>query len=119
MGDGVGDGGFGYAPAELATAVQEGINTVIVVFDNGRLGASHNDWRQRFVGRVIGTRLHNPDFPQLAEVYGTLGVKPGSHQELCDALHGALRAQRTVVIEAPMSPNLTLPFQMLQPRASR
>ena len=33
----IGDGGFAYAPGELATAVQEEINSVTIVFNNGAL----------------------------------------------------------------------------------
>ncbi len=106
-----GDGGFGYASSELATAVQEGINVVTLVFNNELLGASHHDQQQRFGGRVIGTRLHNPDFAQLAEVYGALGIKLDGHEGLGDALHTALRAGRPAVIEVPI-PNLAPPFQV-------
>ena len=106
-----GDGGFGYASSELATAVQEGLNVVTLVFNNEMLGASHNDQQQRFGGRVIGTRLHNPDFAQLAEVYGAVGVRLDSHEGLGGALRDALRANRPVVIEVPI-PNLAPPFQI-------
>ena len=106
-----GDGGFGYASSELATAVQEGINVVTLVFNNEMLGASHNDQQQRYGGRVIGTRLHNPDFARLAEAYGAVGVRLDSHEGLGDALCDALRADRPVVIEVPI-PNLAPPFQI-------
>ena len=109
-----GDGGFGYASSELATAVQEGINVVTLVFNNEMLGASHIEQQNRLGGRVIGTRLHNPDFAQLAEVYGALGIKLSSHEELGDALKSGLRAQRPVVIEVPI-PNLLPPFQIPPP----
>lgn len=110
----IGDGGFGYAPGELATAVQEGINAVTIVFNNEMLGASFNDQQERFGGRTIGTRLHNPDFVKLAEAYGAVGVSLGSHEELGDALRSALRAERPVVIEVPL-PNLPPPFQISPP----
>ena len=106
-----GDGGFMYASSELATAVQEGINTVTLVFNNGMLGASHSDQERRYSGRIIGTELHNPDFARLAEVYGAMGIKLSSHQELGEALHAALRTQRPVVIEISI-PNLRPPFQI-------
>ncbi len=106
-----GDGGFGYASSELATAVQEGINVVTLVFNNEMLGASHNDQQQRFGGRVIGTRLHNPNFAQLAEAYGAVGVRLDSHKGLGDALRDALKADLPVVIEVPI-PNLAPPFQI-------
>jgi acetolactate synthase-1/2/3 large subunit len=106
-----GDGGFMYAASELATAVQEGINVVTLVFNNGAFGASYSDQERRFGGRIIGTRLHNPDFARLAEAYGAVGVKLSSHEELGDALRSALRARRPVVIEVPI-PNLVPPFQI-------
>ena len=110
----IGDGGFGYASSELATAVQEGINAVTLVFNNSSLGASFADQETRFGGRVIGTRLHDPDFVKLAEAYGAQGVKLGSHKELGPALCEALKAEAPVVIEVPL-PNLTPPFQVSPP----
>ena len=106
-----GDGGFAYASSELATAVQEGINVVTLVFNNGTLGASFSDQENRFGGRVIGTRLHNPDFRMLAESYGAQGIKLGSHQDLGPALRDALSANAPVLIEVPI-PNLVPPFQV-------
>ena len=88
------------------------------MFNNGALGASNNDQLTRFGGRVIGTRLHNPDFVQLAEAYGAMGIKLASHQELGGALRSALRAQSPVVIEVPI-PNLPPPFQIPPPGAIR
>ena len=106
----IGDGGFMYANSELSTAVQEGINVVTLVFNNGLLGASRADQMNRYEGRTIGTELHNPDFARLADVYGALGIKLADHRELGPALHDALRSQRPAVIEVPM-PNLRPPFQ--------
>ncbi len=106
----IGDGGFMYASSELSTAVQEGINVVTLVFNNGLLGASRADQMNRYRGRAIGTELLNPDFAQLAEVYGALGIKLEDRRELGAALREALRAERPAVIEVPM-PNLRPPFQ--------
>ena len=57
-----GDGGFLFAATELATAVQYGINTTTVVFNDNAYGNSNRDQRERFGGREIGTELRNPDF---------------------------------------------------------
>jgi acetolactate synthase-1/2/3 large subunit len=70
--------------------------------------------RNRLEGRIIGTQLHNPDFAQLAEVYGAMGIKLASHDEVGDALKTALKADRPVVIEVPI-PNLLPPFQISPP----
>ena len=52
-----GDGGFMYALPELATAVQYGINLVALVFVDGAFGASNNDQRTRYQGRIVGTNV--------------------------------------------------------------
>ena len=106
----IGDGGFMYASSELSTAVQEGINVVTLVFNNGLLGASRADQMNRYQGRAIGTEILNPDFAQLAQVYGALGIRLDDRRELGPALQEALRADRPAVIEVPM-PNLRPPFQ--------
>ena len=113
-----GDGGFGYASSELATAVQEGLNVVTIVFNNESFGASYADQESRFGGRVIGTRIHNPDFAKLAESYGAVGVKVPNHQELGPALRDALKANKPVLIEVPI-PNLVPPFQIPPPGVVR
>ena len=70
-----GDGGFMYALPELATAVQYGINLVALVFVDGAFGASNNDQRTRYQGRVVGTNIHNPNFAQVAEAFGAKGMR--------------------------------------------
>ena len=106
-----GDGGFMYGASELASAVQEGINLVALVFNNGTLGASYADQKHNFGGRIFGTKLHNPDFARLAEAHGALGMKVAGPEDLGDALSSALRAQRPVVIEVSI-PNLGPPFHI-------
>ena len=109
-----GDGGFGYASSELATAVQENLNVVTILFNNESYGASYADQQNRYGGRVIGTRIHNPDYAKLAESYGASGLKLSRHQELGPNLRDALRANGPVLIEVPI-PNLIPPFQISPP----
>ena len=109
-----GDGGFGYASSELATAVQENLNVVTILFNNESYGASYADQENRFSGRIIGTRIHNPDYAKLAESYGASGIKLSGHQELGHTLRDALRANGPVLIEVPI-PNLVPPFQISPP----
>ena len=109
-----GDGGFGYASSELATAVQERLNVVTILFNNESFGASYADQANRFGGRVIGTRIHNPDYAKLAESYGAAGIKLSGHRDLGPALRDALKADGPVLIEVPI-PNLVPPFQIPPP----
>jgi acetolactate synthase I/II/III large subunit len=105
-----GDGGFMYALPELATAVQYGINVVAVVFADGAFGASNNDQRTRYQGRMVGTNFQNPNFVQVAEAFGAKGIK-AAPENFGKALEEALDAKRPTLIEVPI-PTLAPPFQI-------
>ena len=109
-----GDGGFMYGLPDLATAVQEGINTVTVVFNDGALGASLRDQQVRYKGREIGTRLQNPDFAATAEAFGAVGVRLEHYDQLGQALGDALKLDKPVIIDCPIE-SWTPPFQIAPP----
>ncbi len=98
----IGDGGFGFAAMELATAVQHDIAAVTLVFNDGAYGNSNRDQRERFGGREIGTLLRNPDFGALARAFGADGARLASADQLGDALREALAGGRPAVIECPI-----------------
>jgi acetolactate synthase-1/2/3 large subunit len=99
-----------YALPDLATAVQYGINVVAIVFADGAFGASKNDQRSRYRGRVVGTEFRNPNFVQVAEAFGANGIKAEPDQ-VGRALREALHANRPTLIEVPI-PTLAPPFQI-------
>ncbi|MBU1208828.1 MAG: thiamine pyrophosphate-binding protein [Proteobacteria bacterium] len=106
----VGDGGFMYALPELATAARYGINLITIVFNDQAFGSTKTDQMVNFNGRIVGTEINNPDFSQLAELFGVKGLK-AKPEQLGKALDEALEAQRPVVIEVPL-PTLIAPFQI-------
>lgn len=110
-----GDGGFAYAMADLATAVQYEINLVTVIFNNGGYGASYRDQHRRFGGRLVGTELHNPDFVKLAESFGAKGVKVSDLGAVGSAIDEAIRASAPTVIEVVLPPELDPPYYLTQP----
>ena len=97
-----GDGGFLFAATELATAVQYGINTVTVVYNDDAYGNSNRDQRERFGGREIGTALRNPDFVKFAESFGADATRVAKGDDVGPALREALTNDRPTVIEVPM-----------------
>jgi acetolactate synthase I/II/III large subunit len=105
-----GDGGFMYALPELATAVQYGVNLVALVFADGAFGASNNDQRTRYHGRIVGTTIHNPNFVQVAEAFGAKGIR-AEPDKLASALQEAFDAGRPTLIEVPV-PTMVPPFQI-------
>lgn len=99
-----GDGGFLFNSQELATAVQYGINVVVVVFNDNAYGNSLRDQRLNFRGRLIGTELHNPDFVQLARAYGANGIYVQDKNDLEPALREAIGSGQPTLIEVPVGP---------------
>lgn len=98
-----GDGGFLFNSQELATAVQHGINAVVVVFNDNAFGNVLRDQVNRFQGRTIGAELHNPDFLKLAEAYGARGLKASGPDELESTLRDVLAANDApTLIEVPV-----------------
>ena len=104
-----GDGGFLFAATELATAVQYGINTVTLVYNDNAYGNSNRDQRERFGGREIGTALRNPDFVKFAESFGADATRVRSGDDVGPVLREALGNTRPTVIEVPMD-RLPAPF---------
>ena len=107
-----GDGGFLYNSQEMATAVQYGINAVVVVFNDNAYGNVLRDQRNRFTGRTIGAELHNPDFMKLAEAYGVNGVRAETPEALETALRQCIAHNGPSLVEVPVGPMPT-PFERL------
>ncbi|MHA1599674.1 MAG: thiamine pyrophosphate-binding protein, partial [Alphaproteobacteria bacterium] len=57
-----GDGDFLMNGQELATAVQYGLDPIILVINNGKYGTIRMHQERQHPGRVSGTDLTNPDF---------------------------------------------------------
>ncbi len=107
-----GDGGFLFNSQEMATAVQYGINAVVIVFNDNAYGNVLRDQQNRFTGRTIGAALHNPDFLKLADAYGVNAVRAQTPQALETALRQCLTHNAPSLIEVPVGPMPT-PFDRL------
>ena len=110
-----GDGGFQFGLQELATAVQERIGVVTVLFDNNAYGNVLRD-QQRIYGREVASRLHNPDWLRLAESYGVAAASATTPEELRSALDDALSADAPALIHVPVDPATERsPWPLLMP----
>jgi acetolactate synthase-1/2/3 large subunit len=69
----VGDGGFAMVSQDLETAVRCDIPVVVVVYNNSALGAQRLRQQRDYGGRMIGTLHGNPDYGDLAKLYGAEG----------------------------------------------
>jgi acetolactate synthase-1/2/3 large subunit len=113
-----GDGGFMFGVQDLATAVEYGINLVTVLFNNNAYGNVLRDQARLFDGRVLGSRLRNPDFVKLAESFGMAGVRASSPAQLCRELEVALANDAPALIEVPVdAASEVSPWEFLMPAA--
>jgi acetolactate synthase-1/2/3 large subunit len=99
-----GDGGFMFGVQELATAVQNKINLITIVFNNRSFGNVLRDQQSSFGGRLIGEALENPNFVALAESFGVTAYRAANPVELKVALARALAQNVPVLIEVPGEP---------------
>ena len=99
-----GDGGFLLNVGELATAVQEKLDVVIVVFNDGAYTAVKKVQHKQLASRYIATDLVGPDYVTLARAFAIKGVQARSPDELRDAVRTALRHNGPTLIEVPLPP---------------
>ena len=101
-----GDGGFLFSSQELATAVQQQVHLVAVVFDDHAYGALKLVQDRLRHARRIGVDLKSPDFARLGEAYGAHGVKLRRADELGRAVAEAVERGGVNVIECPLEGDL-------------
>ncbi len=94
-----GDGGFLFGGVELATAVQFGINLIIVMFNNAAYGNVYRDQHRLFDGRDSGSALVNPDFQTYAKAFNVPSWRVTDAAGLKAALVEAMAANAPCLIE--------------------
>ena len=101
----VGDGGFLFTSFTLATAVQQRLGAVAVVFDDQCYGTIAN-LQNRQYGRAMGAALVNPDFVRLAQAFGAHGRHVETPEQLYETLLSAWGSDLPTVIEVPLDANV-------------
>ena len=96
-----GDGGFLFSGHELATAVQQRVPVVAVIFNDHAYGTLKADQSFRYPARSIGSDLQSPDFVRYAEAFGARGCRVDSVLKVPDAVAAALGHDGPTLIEAP------------------
>ncbi len=93
-----GDGGFMFTVNELATAVEERLALPVIVWNNDALNAIVEQMDLRNIPR-IGVEPKSPDLLGLGRSLGCHATRPGSAEELAQAVRSALAADRPTLIE--------------------
>ncbi|MEX2557416.1 MAG: thiamine pyrophosphate-binding protein [Actinomycetota bacterium] len=102
-----GDGGFAFAPGELATVLQENLDVTIVLVNDGGYGMLRFDEEERF-DDTFAVDLATPDFAALARSFGVKSRKTTA-EALDRDLLWALRRRGPALLqlEASWAPPIT------------
>ena len=102
----VGDGGILMTGNEIATAMREGVNPVIILSDNNCYGTIGMHHEGRYPGRAYdrAIRLVNPDFVAWAQSFGAAGICVETEEDVAPALAKAFAiTDRPVVVHVKSS----------------
>ena len=91
---------------ELATAVQHGGKSIIVLLNNGMYGTIRMHQEREYPQHVTGSQLINPDFAALAQAYGYVGVRIDKTESFEAALLDALARSQGTLIEVILDPEV-------------
>ena len=101
-----GDGDFLMNGQELATAVQHGAKSIIVLLNNGMYGTIRMHQERDYPQHESGSHLNNPDFAALARAYGYAGVRITHTAEFEAQLLAALARPEGTLIEVTLDPEV-------------
>jgi acetolactate synthase-1/2/3 large subunit len=101
-----GDGDFLMNGQELATAVQHGGKSIIVLLNNGMYGTIRMHQERDFPTHISGSNLSNPDFAALARAYGYVGVKLTGSDGFEAEFVAALERTEGTLIEIALDPDV-------------
>ncbi len=101
-----GDGDFLMNGQELATAVQHGAKTIVLLLNNSMYGTIRMHQEREYPQHVAATALKNPDFAALARAYGYAGVRIQRSADFEAELLAALARTQGTVIEVMLEPEL-------------
>lgn len=107
----MGDGGFGMTLGELGTAVEHGLNTVVIVMNNHCWGAEKAYQRDFFGGRYLGADVRNPPYDKVAELFGAAGFRVERAADIERTVAAALACGKPAVVDIQVDPNALYSFR--------
>jgi acetolactate synthase I/II/III large subunit len=115
----VGDGGMLMTGNELATAMMYGAKPLILLSNNGSYGTIRQYQERTYPGRIMGTRLRNPDFAALGRAFGAQTWVIDSDEKVPAVLAAALAADGPALVEVKSSLVYLSAFAKLDPATAR
>ena len=101
-----GDGDFLMNGQELATAVQHGAKSIILLLNNGMYGTIRMHQEREYPSHLSGSSLNNPDFVALAKAYGYAASRVEQTAQFEPALRDALASEQGTLIEVMLDPEV-------------
>jgi acetolactate synthase-1/2/3 large subunit len=89
---------------EFATAVQREAAIIVIVIDNGQYGTIRMHQERVYPGRVIATKLTNPDFAAYAQAFGGHGERVETTEEFAPAFERAVASGKAAIIHCLLDP---------------
>lgn len=111
-----GDGGFNMTMQDLATAVQYGLPTLHVVFNNQQYGFIKDEQEDTNLG-YLGVQFMDTDYAKIAEAMGAVGHTVDTIAQVHEVFAKAaqeVRDGKVVLINAKISNERPLPAEMLE-----
>ncbi len=109
-----GDGCFLMNGQDFATAVQYGINAIIIVIDNGQYGTIRMHQERDYPKRISATQLKNPDFAAYARAFGGYGETVVTTEEFAPAFERALASGQPAILHCFLDPRASTPGKDLE-----
>ena len=94
-----GDGDFQMNGNEMGTALQSGLNPVILIINNASYGTIRMHQEREYPARVSGTAIVNPDYMAIAAAYGFHGERVTETTQFADAFARACDAPAGAIVE--------------------
>ena len=101
-----GDGDFLMNGQELATAVQHGAKSIVLLLNNGMYGTIRMHQEREYPHHVSGSQLQNPDFCALARAYGYTATRITRTEEFEAVMRQALQGKEGALIEIMLDPEV-------------
>ena len=108
-----GDGDFLMTGQDFATAVQYNLPVIVVMSDNGLYGTIRMHQERDFPGRVVATKLKNPDFVAYAKAFGGFGVLVEKTADFPAAFAAAQKSGLPSIIHLKIDPEAITPTMTL------
>ncbi len=99
-----GDHSFNMTMTELSTAVEHNLPIKVCILNNGYMGMVRQ-WQQLFYGRRYScSYLQNPNYQQLAEALGAVGITVEKKSDVPNAVKKMLAEKKPCVVDFRVEP---------------